>query len=205
MYASLKTSPVQTVEVDGATVAFHRHAEHGWIVRTADLTRAVFSHRSASYRNKLRDLGATPFIAQGMPKSAPFEPDPWCLSLSDVRAALTRLVQPGVRISWQDRAQLMLVAMQMTPELQPALAVPVPAADPPPRPQPKPAQPTSATLEQCYAMARRICTAPPEIRSMTIGLIGLKDKAAADLIEQHVRRNRGGLRSALSRLLGAVV
>lgn len=192
-----------TVEIDGANVAFHPHPRHGWVVKSADLTRAIFGHRSASYRHKLGALGSNPFVVQGLPKSRPAEPDPWCLSIADVRAVATRLTQPGNRVDWQDRAQLMLVAMQMTPELQPALSAAAPAADPPPRPQPNSAQPTCATLEQCYAMARRICTAPPEIRSMTIGLIGLKDKAAADLIAREVAKSgRFGLRKIFARVIG---
>lgn len=196
MYAQARVSPLPTVEIDGASVPFHRSRD-GWIVRTADLTRAIFSHRSASYRHKLRDLGATPFVAQGLPKSMPSEPDPWCVSLSDVRTILSRLTCAGVRIDWQDRAQLMLVAMQMTPELAP---VPAPQKDAPAITASDP-QPSSATLEQCHALARRLCTAPPEIRDLTIGLISLRDQAAADLIARHVNQSRGVLRRLIARVM----
>lgn len=206
MLAQSIQSSVPTIEVDGVKVAFYPHAEHGFILRAIDLTKAVFAHRSDSYRRKLGDYGATLFRGTGFAKSHPTEPDPWCLSVSDARTVLRHISETtGMRMNWSGHAQLMLLAMQMVPEIGGSQEPPArPTRIVQPAEQAAPASRTNA-LEECLSIARRIHAAPAPIRTLALELIELRSPADAALIRSHIRRQRfsfAGVREMIGSAFG---
>lgn len=203
MLAQATPASVPTIEVEGAKVPFYPHALHGYIVRVIDLTRAVFSHRSDSYRRKVGDYGAMLFRGAGLPKSHPAEPDPWCVSLADARKVLRHLADTaGIRIDWASRAQLILLTMQMMPCL--GASEPKPAA--PVQPAPNRSAPNAADMmADCLAIARRIHAAPAPIRTLALELIELRSPSDAELIRAHIRRQRfsfAGVREMIGSAFG---
>lgn len=205
MLAQSIQSSVPTIEVDGVRVAFYPHAEHGFILRAIDLTKAVFAHRSDSYRRKLGDYGATLFRGTGFAKSHPTEPDPWCLSVSDARKVLRHISETtGMRMNWSGHAQLMLLAMQMVPDIGGSQEPPArPARVRPVVDHAAPSQ--AATLEECLSLARRIHAAPAPIRTLALELIELRSPADAALIRSHIRRQRfsfAGVREMIGSAFG---
>jgi hypothetical protein len=203
MLAQTTPASVPTIEVEGATIAFYPHTAHGYVVRAIDLTRAIFIHRSDSYRRKFGDFGAVLFRGTGLPKSHPAEPDPWCVSLADARKVLKHLADtPGVRIDWANRAQLILLTMQMMPCL--GASEPKPAT--PEMPAPNRSAPSAADLmADCLSIARRIHAAPAPIRILALELIEMRSPADAELIRAHIRRQRfsfAGVRELIGSAFG---
>jgi hypothetical protein len=199
MHAQSIPSATPIIEVDGTQIAFHRHAEHGYIIRVIDLTRAVFAQRSDTYRRKLTDFGAVLFRGAGIPKSHPAEPDPWCLSFADAKKVLRHIADtPGMRIDWSGHAQLVLVSMQMLiPEMGHGIGAVRPSS---PR-----IQVGAELVGECLALARRIHAAPAPIRSLALELIELRSPADAALIRDHLRRHQftlSGLRERIVSVFG---